>query len=219
AAPIAAETHEALLGIGLPICEMWGMSECAAATVNPSDSVRIGTVGRPLPGVEIKLAEDGELLVRGPMLMKGYRSDPAKTAEAIDDEGWLHSGDIATIDDDGYVKIVDRKKDIIINSAGKNMSPSHIESAVKVDCPLAGYVVAIGDNRSYVTALINLDAAACSVYLAQAGVTDTSAGDLATHPAIRKAMDEGIAAANSKLARVEQIKRYLVVNDRWEPRG
>lgn len=219
AAPIAAETHEILLGVGLPLCEMWGMSECAAATVNRFDEVRIGTVGRALPGVEIRLAEDGELLVRGPMVMKGYRNDPEKTAEAIDDEGWLHSGDIATIDDDGYVKIVDRKKDIIINSAGKNMSPSHIESAVKVECPLAGYVIAVGDNRSYVTAVINLDPAACAAHLRQAGISGIPHEDVASHPVILRAMEEGIAAANTKLARVEQIKRHLLLNVHWEPGG
>lgn len=219
AAPIAAETHEFLLGTGLPISEMWGMSECAAATINPSDHVRIGTVGKALPGVQIKLADDGELLVRGPMLMKGYRGAPDKTAEVIDGNGWLHTGDIATIDDAGYVKIVDRKKDIIINSAGKNMSPSHIESAVKVGCPLAGYVIAVGDNRSYVTALINLDPVACSTYLAQTGASGTSSEDIATHPEILKAMEDGIAVANSKLARVEQIKRYILLNDEWEPGG
>ena len=112
------------------------MSEtCAVVTVNPPDGIRIGTVGKVVPEARSSLAEDGELLVRGPLVMRGYRNDPERTAEAIDSDGWMHTGDIATIDDDGYVKIVDRKKELIINAAGKNMSPENIESAVKVACP------------------------------------------------------------------------------------
>ena len=158
AAAIDPDALEFVLALGLPCCELWGMSELScAATVNPPDAVRIGTVGTALPNAELRLADDGELLVRGPLVMKGYRNDPEKTAETIDDEGWLHTGDIATIDDDGYVRIVDRKKELMINAAGKNMSPSNIEGTVKVGSPLIGSVVAVGDDRPYVVALITLD--------------------------------------------------------------
>ena len=123
--------------------------------MNPPDGIRIGTVGKVVPGVEIKLADDGELLVRGPLVMRGYRNEPEQTAEAIDADGWLHTGDVATIDADGYVTIVDRKKELIINAAGKNMSPANIEGAIKAACPLIGEVVAIGDARPYNTALLD----------------------------------------------------------------
>src|SRR5262249_39748582 len=127
AAAIDPEALEFVLGLGLPVCELWGMSQLScAATVNPPDAVRIGTVGQALDHGELKLADDGELLVRGPLVMKGYRNEPEKTAETVDPDGWLHTGDIATIDDDGYVRIVDRKKELMINAAGKNMSPANI---------------------------------------------------------------------------------------------
>ena len=158
AAPTPVEVLEYFDALGLPICELWGMSETSScATINPPDRIKIGTCGPPLKGVELKLADDGELLVRGEIVMKGYRNDPVKTAEAIDDEGWLHTGDVAEIDDDGYVKIVDRKKELIINAAGKNMSPVNIESRLKTCHPLIGTAVAIGDRRPYNVALIVLD--------------------------------------------------------------
>jgi long-subunit acyl-CoA synthetase (AMP-forming) len=195
------------------------MSETSAVvTMNPPDAIRIGTVGKVVPGgTEISLADDGELLVRGPLVMRGYRNDPGRTAEAIDAEGWMHTGDIATIDDDGYVRIVDRKKELIINAAGKNMSPQNIEGAVKVACPLALSVVAIGDDRPYVTALMTLDPDACTAYAEKAGLADVSPKALAADPAIQAVMQAGIDQANSKLARVEQIKRFAILPDVWMP--
>ena len=142
AAPIAPEVLQFFTDLGIPICELWGMSELSCcATINPPDDIRIGTVGPALPGTELSLAEDGELLVRGPLLMRGYRGQPDKTSETIDADGWLHTGDIATIDDDGYVTIIDRKKELIINSAGKNMSPANIEQVLKASHPLIGQAV------------------------------------------------------------------------------
>ncbi|HZY75828.1 MAG TPA: AMP-binding protein, partial [Jatrophihabitantaceae bacterium] len=175
AAAIDPDALEFVLALGIPCCELWGMSELScAATMNPPDAIRIGTVGTAVKGVELSLAEDGELLVRGPLVMKGYRNDPEKTAETVDADGWLHTGDIATIDDDGYVRIVDRKKELIINAAGKNMSPANIEGAIKVACPLAGSAVAIGDDRPYVVALITLDPDVATAFAAAHGITDTS---------------------------------------------
>ena len=132
-----------------------------------------------LAGVDLKLADDGELLVRGEIVMKGYRNEPAKTAEAIDDEGWLHTGDVAEIDDDGYVKIVDRKKELIINAAGKNMSPVNIESRLKTCHPLIGTAVAIGDRRPYNVALVVLDPDACGAFAKEHGIKDASPASLA----------------------------------------
>lgn len=220
AAAIAPEALEFVLALGIPCCELWGMSESScAATVNPPDAIRIGTVGKALKNVELSLAEDGELLLRGPLVMKGYRNDPAKTAEAIDADGWLHTGDIATIDDDGYVRIVDRKKELIINAAGKNMSPANIEGTIKVCCPLVGSAVAIGDDRPYIVALITLDPDIVALFAAKAGLTDTSPAALATNPAIQAAIEAGIKDANAKLARVEQIKKFTILPEMWEPGG
>ncbi|MFE5501307.1 AMP-dependent synthetase/ligase [Amycolatopsis japonica] len=220
AAPIAVEALTFVLSLGIPVCEGWGMSEVSAfGTVNRPGAIRVGTVGTAAAGVEVELAGDGELLVRGPMVMKGYRGDPAGTAEAIDAEGWLHTGDIATIDDEGYVRIVDRKKELIINAAGKNMSPSNIENTVLVACPLIASVVAIGDNRKYVVALITLDPEAAARYAEEHSLTPVSAAALATDPGIHAIVEAGIAKANAKLSRVEQIKDFTVLPAFWEPGG
>ncbi|MDH4016886.1 MAG: AMP-dependent synthetase/ligase, partial [Actinomycetota bacterium] len=148
AAPVPTEVLEYFLAFGIKVQEVWGMSELTGvATINPSDDLRIGTVGVAVPGTEVKLADDGELLCRGPIVMRGYRNQPEKTAETIDADGWLATGDIAEIDADGYVKIVDRKKELIINAAGKNMSPANIESHLKAASPLIGQAAAIGNAR------------------------------------------------------------------------
>jgi long-subunit acyl-CoA synthetase (AMP-forming) len=221
ASAIAPDALAFMLGLGIPVVEVWGMSETSAVvTMNPPDAIRIGTVGKVVPGgTEITLADDGELLVRGPLVMRGYRNDPQRTAEAIDDKGWMHTGDIATIDDDGYVRIVDRKKELIINAAGKNMSPQNIEGAIKVACPMVLSSVAIGDDRPYITALLTLDPDACAAYAEKAVVDDASPKALAADPAVRELLQAGIDQANSKLARVEQIKRFEILPDVWMPGG
>jgi long-subunit acyl-CoA synthetase (AMP-forming) len=220
AAAIDPEALEFVLGLGLPVCEVWGMSEVScAATVNPPDAIRIGTVGTALKNVELKIADDGELLVRGPLVMKGYRHEPEKTAEAVDSEGWLHTGDIATIDAEGYVRIVDRKKELMINAAGKNMSPANIEGTVKVSVPLAGSVLAIGDDRPYVVALMTLDPDALAAFAKANGLSETTPAALAENPTVRAAIEAGVKAANERLARVEQIKKFTVLPDVWEPGG
>jgi long-subunit acyl-CoA synthetase (AMP-forming) len=220
AAAIDPDALEFVLGLGLPVCELWGMSELScAATVNPPDAIRIGTVGTALPGVELRVADDGELLVRGELVMKGYRNDPEKTAEAIDADGWLHTGDIASIDGQGYVRIVDRKKELMINAAGKNMSPANIEGTIKVACPLVGSAVAIGDDRPYVVALLTLDPDAVAAFAAERGIADAAPAALAEHPALRAAIEVGMKEANAKLSRVEQIKKFTILPDVWEPGG
>ena len=220
AAPIAPDALAFMLALGLPVCEVWGMSETSAVvTFNRPGAIRIGTVGQALPGSEVKIAQDGELLVRGPLVMKGYRKDPQKTAETIDPDGWLHTGDIATMDSDGYVTIIDRKKELIINASGKNMSPSNIEGAIKVACPLIGSAVAIGDNRPYVSALLVLDPDMAAGYAAKAGVTGTSIAALAGHPAVKQVIEAGIAEANQNLSQVERVKKYTVLTTAWEPGG
>jgi long-subunit acyl-CoA synthetase (AMP-forming) len=220
AAPTPVEVLEFFHAIGLPLAELWGMSEtCGGGAVNPPDRIKIGTVGPATPGCELTLAEDGELLVRGGLVMLGYRGLPDKTAETIDADGWLHTGDIAQIDDDGYVKIVDRKKEIIINAAGKNMSPANIEATLKSASPLIGNAVCIGDAKPYNTALIVLDADFAPAWAAQHGLADTSLEALAHEDAVRAAIQEGVDAANAKLARVEQIKKFVIVEGDWLPGG
>jgi len=220
AAPTPVEVLEFFHAIGIPVAELWGMSETTGAgCVNPPERIKIGTVGPPSPGIEVRLADDGELLVRGEVIMPGYRNLPDRTAEAIDDDGWLHTGDIAQIDDDGYVRIVDRKKEIIINAAGKNMSPANIEATLKASSPLIGQAAVIGDGRPYNTALIVLDADFGPAWAAQQGLSVTALEDLAVDPSVRDAVQAGVDAANAKLARVEQIKRFHIVAGDWLPGG
>lgn len=220
AAPIPTEVLDYFIALGLPVQEVWGMSELSGvATINPADALRVGSVGRPLPGVELKLAEDGELLCRGPIAMRGYRNQPDKTAETLDAEGWIHTGDVAVIDADGYVTIVDRKKELIINAAGKNMSPANIEQKLKAASPLIGQAIAIGDGRPYNVALIVLDPDAAAAYAAKRGLPDASAAALCRDEGVCALVAEAVEAANQRMARVEQIKRYRILPCDWEPGG
>jgi long-subunit acyl-CoA synthetase (AMP-forming) len=211
AAPAALEVLQYFHDLGLSLNEGWGMSELSCfATMNPPGDIRMGTVGTALPGVELRLLDDGELLVRAPLVMKGYRDDPERTAEALDAEGWLHTGDIATIDGDGYVRIVDRKKELIINAAGKNMSPANIELKLRAASPLIAQAVCVGDRRPYNVALIVLDR---EVLAKTSGGSSLSKGAL--HGLIAAAVD----AANASLSRVEQIKRFAILDAEWLPGG
>ena len=179
-----------------------------AAATRPG-KVRIGTVGPPAPGVEIKLADDGEVLMRSAVVMTGYRNLPEKTAEALDADGWLHTGDIGEFDEEGYLRIVDRKKELIIYAAGKNMSPANIESTLKGASPLIGQVCAIGDGRPYNTALIVLDADFAPAWAAQQRPRGRVArGARRPTRAMRAAVQAGVDVANARLARVEQIKKF-----------
>jgi long-chain acyl-CoA synthetase len=220
AAPTAPEVIEFFHAIGVPLAELWGMSEtCGSGTCNPPEKIRIGTVGPPAPGNEIRIAEDGEVLMRSDVVMTGYRNLPDQTAEALDDDGWLHTGDIGEFDEEGYLRIVDRKKEIIINAAGKNMSPSNIEGTIKASSPLIGNAVVIGDARSFNTALIVLDPDFAPLWAQQNGIEDATLESLATDERLRAALEQGVEAANGKLARVEQIKRFHVVAGDWAPGG
>ena len=205
AAPIPLDVHLFMRAIGLPTAEVYGMSECAcvATTYHPSEA-KLDTVGRAIPGIELKLADDGEVLLRGPSVMRGYRGDPERTAEAIDADGWLHSGDVGLLDDDGCLRIVDRKKELIINAAGKNMSPALIEAQLKSASPLIGQVMVIGDRRPYNVALL---------------VLEPEAGAAADDPAVLQQVGEAVARANAKLSRVEQIKRWKLLDEEWLPGG
>jgi long-subunit acyl-CoA synthetase (AMP-forming) len=207
AAPTPVEVLEFFDALGLPICEVWGMSETSCiVTTNRPGAIRYGSVGRPVEGMELWLADDGELLVRGPLVMRGYRNRPDLTAEAIDADGWLHTGDVARIDDDGYVWIVDRKKELIINAAGRNIAPAKIEARLKAAGPLIGQAVAIGDRRPYIVALLVLD-------------PDAAAGLDASDPEVIARVQAEVDAANAHLARVEQVKRFCLLDGEWLPGG
>src|SRR5918998_1343249 len=220
AAPTPREVLVFFHAIGVPLAELWGMSEtCGAGACNPPEKIKIGSVGPPTPGVEAKLGEDGELLVRSDVVMTGYRNLPDRTSEALDADGWLHTGDIATIDDDGYITIVDRKKELIINAAGKNMSPANIESELKGASPLIGQACVIGDGRSYNTALIVLDADFAPAWAAQNGLEGKGLEQLAREEAVRAAVQAGIDKANAKLSRVEQVKKFTIIEGDWAPGG
>jgi long-subunit acyl-CoA synthetase (AMP-forming) len=220
AAPLSREVHEFLLGLGLPVTEIYGMSECSCVVTgsSPSDA-RVGAVGRALPGIDVTLAADGELLVRGATIMRGYRGEPEKTADTIDSGGWLHTGDIATIDGDGYVRIVDRKKELIINAAGKNMSPANIENELKASSPLIGQVAVIGDSRPYNVALIVLDPDAAAAFATAHGLEEGAIDAIVQDPRARTIVERAVAAANARLSRAEQIKRYVLLSEDWPAGG
>jgi long-subunit acyl-CoA synthetase (AMP-forming) len=218
AAPTPLEVLEFFHALGIEVGELWGMSEtCGVATCNPPKRVKLGTVGPPVPGVEIKLADDGEVMVKGDSVMPGYRNMPEKNAETITEDRWLLTGDIGEIDEDGYLKIVDRKKELIINAAGKNMSPANIESKLKL-IPLVDQAAAIGDSRKYVTALLTLDADAAAAW-AKAHGREPDLAALAEDDELFAEVETGVEEANEALARVEQVKRFRILPAPWEPGG
>ncbi len=220
AAPIHPSVLEFFARHGVSICEGYGMTESTAiATLNLPGHQRVGTVGQPLPGVELTLADDGEVLLRGEFVMAGYRHDPNRTAEALDHDGWLHTGDIGRLDEDGYLTIIDRKKELIINAAGKNMSPANIEAHIKAETPLIAQAIAIGDRRPYNTALIVLDPDALAFYAHQRGLAEASIAILARDPDLWSDIAQAVQRANSHLSRVEQIKRFTVLDHDWPPGG
>jgi long-subunit acyl-CoA synthetase (AMP-forming) len=218
-APVPATVVEFVSGIGVPLYDGYGLSETAGVvSVNRPTANRLGTVGRVLPGYEVKLADDGELLVKGPGVMRGYRDDPGLTAAAFDSEGWLLTGDVAEIED-GFIKIVDRKKELIISSGGKNMSPANIEAQLKAASPLIGQACCIGDGRPYNVALIVLDPDVIGTVASQFGLEEPTLGAAASSARVRAAVEGAVSEANQSLSRVEQIKKFTLLPVDWEPNG
>jgi long-subunit acyl-CoA synthetase (AMP-forming) len=204
AAPCPPAVIEFFHSIGIPLREIYGLSETTGVvSMTLADDIRTDTVGPPLPSADVRIAADGELLVHGPLVMAGYRNRSEATAEAIDADGWLHTGDIGRIDADGHLRIVDRKKELIINAAGKNMSPANIEARLKESSPLIGLAVAIGDARPYNVALIVLDPGVVTMYTTKEG--------------LHAEVQAGVDRANARLARVEQIKRFAILDGDWLP--
>src|SRR5665213_426555 len=214
-APCRPEVHEFWASLGMPLYEVWGMSELTgpATTVTKNDH-RAPSVGVPMPGVEARLGEDGELLIRGGNVMVGYYRDPAKTAEAIDEDGWVHSGDIAQLGADGHYRIVDRKKELIITSAGKNISPANLEALAK-SSPIIGQAVAIGDGRHFISVLVVLDPQVAPLWGKAHGIAQASMTELVEHSAIVSEVRRALTVANTHLSRVEQFKRFTILPDEW----
>lgn len=215
AAPIAPDVLEFFAGIGLPIHEVYGMTETTAVThANPKGAIRIGTVGRTLPGVECRLDDDGEVLVRGGNITAGYYGRPQDTAEAYDSDGWLHTGDLGDVDSDGYLRIVGRKKEIIITAGGKNIAPNNIEGYLKLH-PLVGQACVIGDARPFISALIVIDAEVAPVWAAKNGVPFNDIASFSQDERVQAEIDRAVNEANSHLANVEQVKKYVILPTEW----
>ncbi|MCP3138626.1 AMP-dependent synthetase/ligase [Pyxidicoccus xibeiensis] len=216
-APIPVEVLEYLGGFGIEVLEVWGMSETTGcATINTPDDFRLGSVGRPIPGVELRLAEDGEIFVRGPVVFLGYLSEDGQIVSPADADGWMATGDIGTLDAEGFLSITDRKKELIITSSGKNIAPSRIENMLRAH-PLVGQAMAIGDRQPYVTALVSLDPDVAPLWAKAHGLAAASLADLASDPRVRAELESLVAATNSRLSRAEQIKCFDVVPEAWSP--
>lgn len=215
AAPLPPEVGSFFAGLGLPILDVYGMTETTGAvSVNTPGAFRLGTVGRALPGVEITIAGDGEILTRSPLNTPGYLNLPGRSAELIDAEGWLHTGDIGSLDADGFLSVVDRKKELIITSGGENISPAAIENLL-VAHPLIGQALSFGDARPYVIALLTLDGDVAPAWAAARGIQAASLAELAAEPVVLQAVAQAVDSANQQLARVQQVKAWRLLPAEW----
>ena len=210
AAPINAEILKFFHAVGIPIAEVYGQTEdTGPTTLNPVDRIKIGTVGPAIPGVEVRIGEDGEILVRGGNVFPGYFKDEAATGEMLEG-GWMHSGDVGVLDEDGYLTITDRKKDLIITASGKNVAPQELENALKYH-PLISQAVVVGDRRPYLTALLTLDVEALAKFAQEKGLPSEDAAELAGDPAVEEAIAAAVAAVNAEFSRAEGIKRWRIL--------
>jgi long-chain acyl-CoA synthetase len=211
AAPISADLLSWYHGLGVPVVEGYGMTESGGVShINPPEAMKLGTVGKVLPLVECEVADDGEILVRGPNVFRGYLNKPEATSDSIDDEGWLHTGDVGAIDGDGYLTITGRKKEIIITSGGKNLSPEKIENALKTS-PYVKEAVAIGDKRKFISALVQIELDSVGDWASRRKIAYTSYADLAAKPQVIELIDEEIRSSNELLARVEQVRKFRII--------
>jgi long-chain acyl-CoA synthetase len=217
AAPIPAELLMWFRAIGVPLSEIYGMSESSGPMTWTARQVKAGTVGPAIPGCEVKLAEeDDEIVCRGGNVFGGYLNDPEKTADTIDADGWLHSGDIGRLDDDGYFSIVDRKKELIITAGGKNLSPANLEANLKL-IPLVGQACAIGDNRPFVSALLVLDPEVATAWAKNEGISFSSLAELAADPRVREEIERGLADVMAEFNNAEKVKKVVILGEEWMP--
>jgi long-chain acyl-CoA synthetase len=211
-APLDREVAEFFHALGMLIVEGYGLTEaCPALTFNRLDNFRFGSVGQAVPGVEIRIARDGEILARGPnVATRGYLNKPAATAETFDAEGWLHTGDVGWIDEEGFLHITDRKKEMIVTSGGANVAPQHVEDLLRRD-PLIAQAMLYGDRRPYPTALIALDPDTLATFAREQGILLTDYADLARHPAVIARVERAVEAANARLQSYARVKRFAAV--------
>jgi long-chain acyl-CoA synthetase len=215
AAPLPPEVAGFFSGLGMKILDIYGMTETTGAfTTNTPEAFKLGTVGRPYPGMEVRIADDGEILVRGPLTTPGYLNRPDLTADLIDGDGWLHTGDIGKLDDDGFLSVVDRKKELIITAGGENIAPAAIESLL-VAHPLIGQALAYGDRRKYVVALLTLDGEVAPAWARARGVAPGSLAELAADPVVLAEVGAAVAVVNERLARVQQVKQWRLLPVEW----
>jgi long-chain acyl-CoA synthetase len=215
AAPLPPEVAAFFAGLGMKILDVYGMTETTGAfTTNTPAAFKLGTVGRPVPGIEVVIADDGEILARGPLNTPGYLNLPDQTSALLDEDGWLHTGDIGSIDADGFVSVIDRKKELIITSGGENISPAAVENALVAN-PLIGQALAFGDRRKFVVALLTLDGEVAPAWARARGIEATSLAELAENPVVLEAVGAAIEAANDQLARVQQVKRWQLLPVEW----
>jgi long-chain acyl-CoA synthetase len=215
AAPLTPDVAAFFAGLGMKILEGYGMTETTGlVTANTPSAFRLGTVGRPVPGAEVKIADDGEILTRGPRNTPGYLNLPDQTAQLIDAGGWLHTGDIGSLDRDGFLSVVDRKKDLIITSGGENISPAATENLLTAH-PLIGQALSYADRRPYVMALLTLNGDVAPAWARARGIQSSSLAELAAEPAVLAAVAEAVADANERLARVQQVKRWRLLPVEW----
>jgi long-chain acyl-CoA synthetase len=216
AAPIPAELISWFRAIGVPLSEIYGMSESTGPMTWEPTRVKAGTVGVAFPGTECFLADDGEVCIRGGNVFLGYLDDPEKTAEALDPDGTLHSGDIGEFDDEGYLRIIDRKKELIITAGGKNISPANLEAELKM-IPLVAQACAIGDKRPFVSALVVLDAEVAPVWAKERGIEFTTLAELAEHPEVVAEVDRGVTEAMAGFNNAERVKKVRILAEEWLP--
>lgn len=215
AAPMPVDVSRFFAGLGLSIYDVYGMTETTgSATSNGPDSFRLGTVGRPQKGIELRIADDGEILVRGPINTAGYLRAPGPTADLLDSDAWVHTGDIGRIDDDGFLSVVDRKKEMIITSSGKNIAPSNIENYLK-ESPLVGHAMVIGEGRPYVVAILTLDGEIAPLVAQKMGLGTTDLAELSRHPAVLAVVGQAVEAANARLSTPEQVKSFELLSGEW----
>jgi long-chain acyl-CoA synthetase len=216
AAPLPSEILMWFRAIGVPMTEVYGMSESSGPMTLNTWKPKPGSVGTAIPGCEVKLADDGEVICRGGNVFLGYFKEPTKTAEALDEDGWLHSGDIGEVDEDGYFRIVDRKKELIITAGGKNISPANLEAALKM-ITIVGQACAIGDGRPFVGALVTLDPEVAPVWATNRGIEFGSLADLAVHDEVVEEVNRSLKEVMAAFNNAERVKKVTVLGEEWLP--